>query len=121
MGSSYCAKSSEAEPVTERNNLSKQNKNPNWPPVAKPVGLYKRGQGSELETTENKSSERLGRGLNMLPPDFESNATYNPSATVPPHAVFLKYYCMEAAVVAASNGPFYFSFKAELSLLERTK
>lgn len=58
MGSSYCPKGSRVEPVTERNNLNKQNKveNPNWLAVAKPVGLYKRGQGFELETTENKSS-----------------------------------------------------------------
>lgn len=58
MGSSYCPKGSGTEPVTERNNLNKQNKveNPNWLAVAKPVGLYKRGQGFELETTENKSS-----------------------------------------------------------------
>lgn len=49
---------SRVEPITERNNLNKQNKveNPNWPAVAKPVGLYTRGQGFELETTENKSS-----------------------------------------------------------------
>ena len=49
---------SRVEPITERNNLNKQNKveNPNWLAVAKPVGLYKRGQGFELETTENKSS-----------------------------------------------------------------
>ena len=58
MGSSYCPKGSRVEPVTERNNLNKQNKveNHNWPAVAKPVGLYTRGQGFELETTENKSS-----------------------------------------------------------------
>jgi len=73
----------------------------------------------------------------MLPPDFESNASYNRSATLPPHAVSsrclltlpphaassrcLLKILLEVAVVAASNGPFYFSFKAELSLLERTK
>lgn len=58
LGSSYCPKGSRVEPITERNNLNKQNKveNPNWPAVAKPVGLDKRGQGFELETTENKSS-----------------------------------------------------------------
>lgn len=56
--SSYYPKGSGAEPITERNNLNKQNKveNPNWPAVAKPVGLFKRGQGFDLETTENKSS-----------------------------------------------------------------
>ena len=42
-------------------------KNPNWP-EANQLAIYKRGRGSELGTTKNKSSHRSERDLNSGPP-----------------------------------------------------
>ena len=48
-------------------------KKPNWP-EANQLAIYKHGQGFELGTTVNKSSQRSGRDLNSAPPNCKSSA-----------------------------------------------
>ena len=40
-----------------------------WWPKANQLAIYKHDRGAELGTTENKSSSRLVRALNLEPPD----------------------------------------------------
>ena len=47
------------------------------------MAIYKRGQGFELGTTENKSSKRPERDSNPGPPDCESDAMTTRSRCLP--------------------------------------
>ena len=66
-------------------------KNPNRPDAIQ-LAVYKGDRGVELGTTENKSSKRLGRGLNSGPGlDYDPNAL-----TARPPCLFLRrpYICV---------------------------
>ena len=75
FGSIYSTNASEAEKCLKQIIEIKLNrvKNPNWP-EANQLAIYKRGRGFELGTTENKSSWRSVRDLNLGPPNCKSGA-----------------------------------------------